>query len=276
MSPIFIRFSWNLGESTEIENAVHQYSSRVASGISDLSKCAYKLREAGWEDPNDPNVVATKELFNAAAAIEEAALKLSQLKPRKEASSKVDTNLNFDEQIISAAQAIAKATKLLVQSASSAQKELVQQGRLTKTDSNDSYHAGTFRDGLVSAAKLVAASTGSMCEAANGLVTGESGEDRYYIIENFNLKILYQLFRLEASAKQVSTATTKLIIACQGKISSDSILIIKMWNIKVKADVNSESVKRLKMAGNAVKQASNSLIDAAKSAQDANTYSVMK
>jgi len=44
----------------------------------------------------------------------------------------------------------------------------------------------------------------------------------------------------------------------------------------VKADVNSESVKRLKMAGNAVKQASNSLIDAAKSAQDANTYSVMK
>lgn len=66
-----------------------QYSHRVAGGISDLCRTAQKLKGDGWEDPNDPNVIAERELLHAAAAIEAAAAKLSQLKPRKEAVSKV-------------------------------------------------------------------------------------------------------------------------------------------------------------------------------------------
>ena len=66
-----------------------QYSHRVAGGISELCRSAHKLKGDGWEDPNDPNVIAEKELLNAAAAIEAAAAKLAQLKPRKEATSKV-------------------------------------------------------------------------------------------------------------------------------------------------------------------------------------------
>ena len=66
-----------------------QYSHRVAGGISELCRSAQKLKGEGWEDPNDPNVIAEKELLNAAAAIEAAAAKLAQLKPRKEATSKV-------------------------------------------------------------------------------------------------------------------------------------------------------------------------------------------
>ena len=65
-----------------------QYSHRVAGGISELCRSAHKLKGDGWEDPNDPNVIAEKELLNAAAAIEAAAAKLAQLKPRKEATSK--------------------------------------------------------------------------------------------------------------------------------------------------------------------------------------------
>lgn len=71
-----------------------QYSHRVAGGISELCRSAQKLKGEGWEDPNDPNVIAEKELLNAAAAIEAAAAKLAQLKPRKEATSKV-TNRSF-------------------------------------------------------------------------------------------------------------------------------------------------------------------------------------
>ena len=66
-----------------------QHSQRVASGISELCCSAHKLKGDGWEDPNDPNVIAERELYNAARAIEAAAAKLSQLKPRKEATSKV-------------------------------------------------------------------------------------------------------------------------------------------------------------------------------------------
>ena len=70
-----------------------QYSHRVAGGISELCRSAHKLKGDGWEDPNDPNVIAEKELLNAAAAIEAAAAKLAQLKPRKEATSKVQKKI---------------------------------------------------------------------------------------------------------------------------------------------------------------------------------------
>ena len=36
-----------------------------------------------WVDPNDPNVIAEQELLSAASAIEAAAKKLAQLRPRK-------------------------------------------------------------------------------------------------------------------------------------------------------------------------------------------------
>ena len=80
-----------LGDSS-LELTISQFSHRVAGGISDLCRTAQKLKGDGWEDPNDPNVIAEKELLHAAAAIEAAAAKLAQLKPRKEATSKVCQN----------------------------------------------------------------------------------------------------------------------------------------------------------------------------------------
>ena len=82
-----------------------------------------------WVDPSDPNVIAENELLNAAAAIEAAAKKLAALKPR-ERPAEADESLNFDEQILQAARAIAAATGALVKSATAAQRELVAQGRV--------------------------------------------------------------------------------------------------------------------------------------------------
>ena len=72
-----------------MDDSISNLSHRVAGGIQDLCRGAHKLKGEDWEDPNDPNVIAEKELLNAAAAIEAAATKLSQLKPRKEDTSKV-------------------------------------------------------------------------------------------------------------------------------------------------------------------------------------------
>jgi talin len=85
--------------------------------------------------------------------------------------------LNFDEQILEAAKSIAVATKFLVQSASAAQKELVLQGRMNITG-HSMDKSGQFSHGLVSAAQMVAAATGSMCEAANDLVVGQASEEK--------------------------------------------------------------------------------------------------
>ena len=72
-----------------LESNISQYSQRVASGIAKLCRTAPRLKGDDWEDPNDPNVIAEKELLRAAKAIDAAASKLSNLTPRKEANSKV-------------------------------------------------------------------------------------------------------------------------------------------------------------------------------------------
>ncbi|MEQ2160302.1 hypothetical protein GOODEAATRI_032254, partial [Goodea atripinnis] len=102
-----------------------------------------------WVDPEDPTVIAENELLGAAAAIEAAAKKLEQLRPR------------------------------------------------TKPK-----------------ARMVAAATNNLCEAANSAVQGHASEEK-----------------LISSAKQVAASTAQLLVAC-----------------KVKADQDSQSMKRLQVS----------------------------
>ena len=61
-------------------------SMKVAQCVTNLVKAAQDLKDDDWVDPNDPTIVAEKELIKAAQSIDEAAKKLSILKPRTEAS----------------------------------------------------------------------------------------------------------------------------------------------------------------------------------------------
>lgn len=72
---------------------------------------------------------------------------------------------------------------------------------------------GQWSQGLISAAQMVASATGNLCEAANQAVQGEASEEW-----------------LVTSAKQVASSTAQLLVAC-----------------KVKADPNSENMKRLQV-----------------------------
>ena len=82
---------------------------------------------------------------------------------------------------------------------------------------------------MISAAKLVASATQSLCEAANALVQGEGEEEQ-----------------LIAAAKQVSRSTGQLFLA-----------------FKVKADANSEAMDGLRKASNAIKKATEELVKVA-------------
>jgi len=98
--------------------------------------------------------------------------------------------------------------------------------------STDPNEDGQWSQGLVSAARMVAAATTTLCDAANAAVQGNASEER-----------------LIAGAKQVSNSTAQLLLAC-----------------RVKADSNSVTQRRLQTAGNAVKKAADNLVTAAKNA----------
>ena len=85
--------------------------------------------------------------------------------------------MNFDELILEAAKSIAAATAALIKAASEAQRELVHQGKVQKLSHINS-EDGQWSEGLVSAARLVAAATHNLCEAANALVKGHTSEEK--------------------------------------------------------------------------------------------------
>ncbi|TNN00486.1 hypothetical protein fugu_011732 [Takifugu bimaculatus] len=142
-----------------------------------------------------------------------------------------DETLDFEEQILEAAKSIAAATSALVKSASAAQRELVAQGKVGSSLSN-AEDDGQWSQGLISAARMVAAATSNLCEAANASVQGHASEEK-----------------LICSAKQVAASTAQLLVAC-----------------KVRASHDSEAMRRLQAAGNAVKRASDNLVRAAQKA----------
>uniref|UniRef100_A0A7N8XWL5 Talin 2 n=1 Tax=Mastacembelus armatus TaxID=205130 RepID=A0A7N8XWL5_9TELE len=214
----------------EQKQQLAMHSKHVAACVTELIQTAEAMKGSECVDPEDPTVIAETELLGAAASIEAAAKKLEQLKPRAK-PKQADETLDFEEQILEAAKSIAAATSALVKSASAAQRELVAQGKVGSNLAN-AVDDGQWSQGLISAARMVAAATSNLCEAANASVQGHASEEK-----------------LISSAKQVAASTAQLLVAC-----------------KVKADQDSEAMRRLQAAGNAVKRASDNLVRAAQKA----------
>ncbi|RUS77312.1 hypothetical protein EGW08_014939, partial [Elysia chlorotica] len=223
-------------------------SRKVANGVSELvqsaeaikdqiNACLFFVKKAArsdWVDPDDPTVIAETELLTAANSIEAAAKKLALLKPRQQAK-KADEDLGFEEQILEAAKCIASATAALVKSASAAQRELVAQGKVGSTYTKHAVDEdGQWSQGLISAARMVAAATHSLCERRL----------RYQVP-------VRSLLRLSASAKEVAASTAQLLMAC-----------------KVKADPGSVAMQRLQAASTAVKRATEALVKAAQQSRE--------
>ncbi|XP_044738316.1 talin-1 isoform X2 [Chrysoperla carnea] len=219
------------GGGQDSKHLLPPISRKMAQCVTDLVTAAELLKGSDWVDPDDPTVIAENELLGAAASIDAAAKKLASLRPRRTSIKEADESLNFDEMILEAAKSIAAATSALVKAASAAQRELIDSGKVSNrplTSSDD----GQWSEGLVSAARLVAAATHSLVESANALVQGIASEEK-----------------LISSAKQVASSTAQLLVAC-----------------KVKADPDSESTRRLQIAGNAVIRSTDNLVRAAQRA----------
>ncbi|XP_076679087.1 talin_middle and talin-RS domain-containing protein rhea isoform X2 [Andrena cerasifolii] len=216
--------------SGDAKHTLPSISRKIAQSVTELVAVAELLKGNDWVDPDDPTVIAENELLGAAASIDAAAKKLASLRPRR-SIQEASEDMNFDEMILEAAKSIAAATSALIKAASAAQRELIATGKVSRTPISSS-DDGQWSEGLISAARMVAAATHSLVESANALVQGVSSEEK-----------------LISSAKQVASSTAQLLVAC-----------------KVKADPDSESMKRLQAAGNAVKRATDNLVRAAQQA----------
>ncbi|CAG2163728.1 unnamed protein product [Oppiella nova] len=206
-------------------------SRTIATAVTEIVSSAELLKGSDWVDPDDPTVIAENELLGAASSIDAAAKKLASLQPRRTSIRLPHEEMNFDEMILEAAKSITVATAALVRAASAAQRELVLAG---KVEGQPQYASddGQWSDGLISAARHVAAATHSLVEAANALVQGQASEEK-----------------LISAAKQVAGSTAQLLVAC-----------------KVKAGSDSQAMRRLQAAGNAVKKATDNLVRSAQQA----------
>jgi len=138
---------------------------------------------------------------------------------------------NITEAILEASQAIAKATGVLVHAATAVQREfqsLIKEPKTSSVYKRDPQWA----QGLISAARTVAATVKHLVKAANDAALGNASEEA-----------------LVVAAQAVSAATTQLVVAST-----------------VKADPNSENQRKLKEASTRVAQATGQLVTAAKTA----------
>ena len=229
--------SKGVNQEKKVETIYQAPDSKLHVKISNENSDAVKTPAHNWVDPDDPMLIAENELLGTAQSIEEAARKLASLKSRRGQGVSVvaEDDIKFDDMILEAAKSIANVTTSLIMAASEVQKELVAQGKVQKKTHIGS-EEGQWSEGLVSAARLVAAATHNLCEVANSLVQGNASEKK-----------------LNAAAKQVSAATAQLLVAC-----------------KVKADVDSVAMRRLEKASKAVRRATDELVKAAQGAIDRN------
>ncbi|TPX50472.1 hypothetical protein SeLEV6574_g00877 [Synchytrium endobioticum] len=216
--------------TADSKQRVHRGATSVAASVALVVSACGALIPTGYVDPTDPNVVAERELLAAASSIEAAARKLAQMKPPER--PRADDALGFDEQIWDATQAIAAACAALIKSATGAQREIVALRGSARTAAVY-FNDGTWSDGLVSAAKAVAAATGDLCQAADAAVKGNVDRERVIV-----------------AARNVSASTTQLLAAASSSV-----------------DPSSQSQIRLQAAGKAVVCASENLVKAADQAE---------
>eukprot|EP00122_Pirum_gemmata_P003456 Pgem_evm2s3125 len=115
-----------------------EFSKDIAKAVAAVTDAARELKGADLVDPDDPQVIAEKELLVAAAMIEEAARKLAILRPKETVSFGQD--MKFEDLILTAAQQIMVATQSLMARAQQAQTNLKEAGRLSTKKGDERYH----------------------------------------------------------------------------------------------------------------------------------------
>jgi hypothetical protein len=213
----------------------------VADALAKLGMAANGIMPSQVEDfqrkaGEDIEELASKELQGAADVIDKCVAKLNAAmeaaRERMTAKGVDIDEQNITEAILESCQAIAKATGVLIQSASQVQTEYQ---KLAKAPATTSVYRRDpqWAQGLISAARTVSGAVTHLVKAANSAAQGNASEEL-----------------LVVAAQSVSAATTQLVTASTVKTGN----------------ANSGSQSRLNDAAKKVTAATQSLVQAARRA----------
>lgn len=161
-----------------------------------------------------------QEMGNAARMIEAALARLAELQERP--------LLKVHSAILESAMAMTNAISHLIKCATASQQEIVAHGRGRSTDAEFYKKNNRWTEGLISAAKAVAAATNLLVETADGVIQGTHSFEQLIVASNEIAAATAQLVaasrvkaislsktqdRLEDAAKDVNAAARALVKA---------------------------------------------------------------
>ena len=209
-----------INNNSDVQVALQRLS-KLADAFAPKSS---KLSTQGQGDIGD---LVDRELQNAAKAIEAATDRLAKLKNKpRDAYSTYE--LRIHDSILDAAVAVTTAIAALIKAATDSQREIVAQGRGSSGLSRTQFYKKNNRwtEGLISAAKAVAASTNTLIETADGVISGRNSPEQLIVASN-----------------DVAASTAQLVAAS-----------------RVKASFMSKTQERLEGASKSVGQACRALV----------------
>lgn len=177
-----------------------------------------------------------QELLKAADAIDAAAQRLAKLKskPRDGYST---YELKINDSILAAAIAVTNAIAELIKAATESQQEIVREGRGSSSRTAFYKKNNRWTEGLISAAKAVAASTNTLIETADGVISGRNSPEQLIVASNDVAASTAQLVaasrvkatfmsktqdRLETASKAVGAACRALVRQVQDIIKEQN------------------------------------------------------
>ncbi len=175
----------------------------------------------------DLGELVDREMESAADAIAAASERLTNLLERPQDPTISEFDMKINRAILAAAIAVTNAIALLIRAATESQREIVSQGR--GSDSRTTFYKKNNRwtEGLISAAKAVAASTNILIETADGVLNAKNSPEQLIVASN-----------------EVAASTAQLVAAS-----------------RVKATFMSKTQDRLESASKAVTSACRSLVN---------------
>ncbi|KAJ6032291.1 hypothetical protein N7540_003023 [Penicillium herquei] len=199
----------------------------VQRDLQSLSKLieSFSPKSSKITTNGDLGDLVDRELNRAADAIEAAAQRLAKMKnkPRDGYST---YELRINDAILAAAIAVTNAIAELIKAATETQQEIVREGRGSSSRTAFYKKNNRWTEGLISAAKAVAASTNTLIETADGVISGRNSPEQLIVASNDVAASTAQLVaasrvkatfmsktqdRLETASKAVGAACRALV-----------------------------------------------------------------
>ncbi|GAO52542.1 hypothetical protein G7K_6616-t1 [Saitoella complicata NRRL Y-17804] len=213
-------------QKTEIVIINNLEAQKALQKLSKLTETIAPKNAVDFGAKGDLGDLVDRELNEAANVIERATARLQALLAKPKDPRFSSSELQVHETLLGSAMAITNAIALLIKAATESQREIVAEGRGSSSKAAFYKRNNRWTEGLISAAKAVAASTNILIETADGVISGRNSPEQLIVASN-----------------EVAAATAQLVAAS-----------------RVKASFMSKTQERLENAAKAVTNACKALV----------------